>query len=347
MMDKKELSFLPLLALLLSAAVLGFSTCGTPEVGFVPDGDADGPSTILASGTDGIGHDLTRASVAPTATDTWSTYTNSTYGFSLQHPPEFDVPAGNLGDPRGFIGDKIVFSVGESNPYWVGCLSEALGDCPVMEAVEKTHVAGRGATRISGYIGAVGGNIPQQYITYVVSKDEVYHVFTLYALSRASAEQAGGTIWPLSEEDIAVFERIMGTLRFFEVVDGPSSPVFCRPEKASMTLHATATTLRVGQTVTVSIALVNGETSNVRLGQPQYMLYAHPDVFSLGGMEPVERPVTLEPGQSDDIEFVLQATAPGRTMLMGTVGYEMHDLEYSWASWSGCNAEPLEITITP
>ncbi len=117
--------------------------------------------------------------------------------------------------------------------------------------------------------------------------------------------------------------------------------------EASMTLHATATTLRVGQTVTVSIALVNGETSNVRLGQPQYMLYAHPDVFSLGGMEPVERPVTLEPGQSNDIEFVLQATAPGRTMLMGTVGYEMHDLEYSWASWSGCNAEPLEITITP
>jgi len=116
--------------------------------------------------------------------------------------------------------------------------------------------------------------------------------------------------------------------------------------EASMTLHATATTLRVGQTVTVSIALVNGETSNVRLGQPQYMLYAHPDVFSLGGMEPVERSMTLEPGQSDDIEFVLQATAPGRTMLMGTVGYEMHDLEYSWASWSGCNAEPLEITIT-
>jgi len=231
MMDKKELSFLPLLALLLSAAVLYFSTCGTPEVGFVSDGDADGPSTILASGTDGIGYDLTWASVVPAATDMWSTYTNSTYGFSLRHPPEFDVP--------------------------------------------------------------------------------------------------------------------VGTLRFFEVVDDPLSPVFCRPEKASMTLHTTATTLRVGQTVTVSIALVNGETSNVRLGQPQYTLYAHPDVFSLGGMEPVERPMTLEPGQSDDIEFVLQATAPGRTMLMGTVGYEMHDLEYSWASWSGCNAEPLEITITP
>ena len=181
MADKNQLSFLPLLALLLSAAVLGFSTCGTPEVGFVSDGDADGPSTILASG----------------------------------------------------------------------------------------------------------------------------------------------------------------------VVDDPLSPVLCRPERVSMTLHATATTLRVGQTVTVSMALVNGETSDVRLGQPQYMLYAHPDVFSLGGMEPVERPVTLEPGQSDDIEFILEATVPGRTMLMGTVGYEVHDLEYSWASWSGCNAEPLEITITP
>jgi len=63
------------------------------------------------------------------------------------------------------------------------------------------------------------------------------------------------------------------------------------------------------------------------------------------GQERVILPAA-DPGQSDEIEFVLQAAIPGRAMLMGTVGYEMHDLEYSWASWSGCNAEPLEITIT-
>jgi two-component system OmpR family sensor kinase len=130
------------------------------------------------------------------------------------------------------------------------------------------------------------------------------------------------------------------------VAENPLPPAFCRPDEAAMTLSATATTLGVGQVVTVKITLVNGETSNVRLGQPQYMLYVHPDVFSLDGMKPVEQPVTIEPGQSDEIEFTLQAATPGRAMLMGSVSYEMHDLEYSWGSWSGCRTEPLEITVT-
>lgn len=130
------------------------------------------------------------------------------------------------------------------------------------------------------------------------------------------------------------------------VVENPLPSAFCRPDEAAMTLSATATTLGVGQVVTVKITLVNGETSNVRLGQPQYMLYVYPDVFSLDGMKPVEKPVTIEPGQSDEIEFVLQATMPGRATLMGSVTYEMHDLKYSWGSWSGCRTEPLEITVT-
>jgi hypothetical protein len=130
------------------------------------------------------------------------------------------------------------------------------------------------------------------------------------------------------------------------VVENPLPPAFCRPDEAAMTLLPTATTLGVGQVVTVKITLVNGETSNVRLGQPQYMLYVHPDVFSLDEMRPVEKPVTIEPGQSDEIEFALQATMPGRAMLMGSVTYEMHDLKYSWGSWSGCRTEPLEITVT-
>ncbi|MDY6877101.1 MAG: hypothetical protein SWK90_12995 [Chloroflexota bacterium] len=182
-------------------------------------GDIEGSSAVLATTADLPTYDFARTpgvSGMPTTTDTWVTYTNNIHHFSLQHPPEFDVSTGDPGDPRGFIGDKIVFSVGESNPYWVGCLSEALGDCPVMEVVETTLIAEQEATRIRGYVGAVGGNIPQQYITYVILRDRVYYTFTLHALSRDSAGQTGEIIWPLGEEDIAVFEQIMGTLQFLE-----------------------------------------------------------------------------------------------------------------------------------
>jgi hypothetical protein len=130
------------------------------------------------------------------------------------------------------------------------------------------------------------------------------------------------------------------------VVNNPLPAVFCRPDEASMTLSASATTLSVGQVITVKITLVNGEMSNVRLGQPQYILHMNPNVFSPDSIEPVETRVTIEPGQSDEIKFVLQATTPGRAALMGVVSYEMHDLEYSWGSWSGCRTEPLDIVVT-
>ena len=159
-------------------------------------------------------HDSGRA--VPTTTGTWITYTDSLHRFSLQHPPEFDVSTGDPGDPGGFIGEKIDFSVGESKPYWVRCLYEAPGDCPVIEMVETTLVAGQEATRIRGYIGAIGGNIPQQYVTYIATKDDVYYVFTLYAVGRGHTDPADMTIRPLVEEDVVVFEQIMGTLQFFE-----------------------------------------------------------------------------------------------------------------------------------
>jgi len=103
----------------------------------------------------------------------------------------------------------------------------------------------------------------------------------------------------------------------------------------------------VGQTVTVTVRLVNGETSEAKLGWILYRLRIESNILALESAEAVEHTLTLEPGDQDHAEFVLRAIEPGRVTLSGWASYEMHALDYSWGSNSGCYSRALEIVITP
>lgn len=123
---------------------------------------------------------------------------------------------------------------------------------------------------------------------------------------------------------------------------------YCRPAEASVDLSASATRPEVGQAVSVTVTLTNGDTSDAKLGLIQYTLEVHPaGVLTSDELGPVEHPITLEPGHSDAVAFVLRAAAPGRATLTGSTSYEMHALDYSWGSWSGCGSWPLEIVVAP
>jgi hypothetical protein len=121
---------------------------------------------------------------------------------------------------------------------------------------------------------------------------------------------------------------------------------YCRPGDAAVNLSASATSLQVGQTLSVTIILTNGEASDVQLGNIQYVLEIKPSgVLTAYNPEPLVHPLSLEPGRSDVAEFVLQAATPGRATLTGSTSFEIHPLDYSWGSWSGCRSEPLEIVV--
>ncbi len=123
---------------------------------------------------------------------------------------------------------------------------------------------------------------------------------------------------------------------------------YCRPSEASVSLSASARTLEVGQSVSVTVTLANGDTSGVRLGQIQVSLGAQPsDIFISDNLGPVAHPLSLEPGESAQSEFVLRAVMPGRATLTASTSFEMHALDYSSGSWSGCFSGPLEILVTP
>lgn len=127
----------------------------------------------------------------------------------------------------------------------------------------------------------------------------------------------------------------------------PTVAPYCRPDETSVDLLVSSTTLRVGQVVTATIVLTNGPDSGVRLGQPQYRLVVQPGGLMSPSPELVRNTSSLEPGESEQAEFILRADAAGRVRLTAMTDYEMHAMDYSWGSWSGCRSGGIEIVVEP
>jgi hypothetical protein len=127
----------------------------------------------------------------------------------------------------------------------------------------------------------------------------------------------------------------------------PVTP-YCRPSDAFVNLSASATTLKVDQAASVTVTLTNGNNSGVRLGLIQYTLQIQsPNSEPLETLGPVEHRLSIDPGQADQAEFTFQATSPGRLLLTGATSFEIHTLDYSYGSWSGCDSWPIEIVVKP
>ncbi len=137
----------------------------------------------------------------------WTTYENDKYGFSISHPPRYEVPMLDYSESYGFIGDHIYFSIG-GNP------SDCRGDCPPVDNTENLDISGHEAVKTTGYLGAIGGNTPQRYMRYTFRRENLYYVFTLDAVERDSILFYDFSIKPFQTRDVVLFEHIIQTLHF-------------------------------------------------------------------------------------------------------------------------------------
>jgi hypothetical protein len=103
----------------------------------------------------------------------------------------------------------------------------------------------------------------------------------------------------------------------------------------------------VGDILTVTVTLYNGDEGRTQLGLIQFSLAAQPEGLVVGNQGPSEHSNTLFPGDSEQAQFVLHAAVPGEAELSAVASYEIHATDYSWASWSGCHSRPLAISIGP
>jgi ribosomal protein L21E len=104
-----------------------------------------------------------------------------------------------------WIDAQIFISVMTVNP------EQAQGDGPVIETAEDTMVNGIPSRRLTGYIGSIGGNTPQNYQTLVIAAGERFYVITVYELRRdvvLPVERTRGAI-PLPV--LSVFDILIAT----------------------------------------------------------------------------------------------------------------------------------------
>ena len=123
----------------------------------------------------------------------------------------------------------------------------------------------------------------------------------------------------------------------------------CKVHTASMTLSSTATSLHVGEAVTVTVTLLN--EGCVGLGLPQYRLQVHSagsqPILEPSNPEPVVHYYGVAPGQSDTEEFSLRAVRSGQATLRASASFEAHLGYPGPAYWGFSSSEPLTINVMP
>lgn len=143
--------------------------------------------------------------IPPTQIPSWNNYNNPKYGYSLDYPDFYNVVT--VSDEYVEIGDKIVISVWNIDP------TASLGDGPVIESTTGVQLSGYSAKLLTGYIGSVGGYIPQQFRRFIVERKGSHFVVTLYALGLHVTEGDVSQIAQLDPQDIYLFDSMVTSMQ--------------------------------------------------------------------------------------------------------------------------------------
>ena len=136
----------------------------------------------------------------------WISYSNPKYGYSLSYPNVYAVKV--ISDEYVEIGEKMVMEVWDKDP------TTALGDGPVIESTTDVQLpAGYSAKLLTGYIGSIGGNIPQQYRRYVIQQNNYYFIATLYALGLHATQGDISQIAQIDPNEIPLFDSLVASIK--------------------------------------------------------------------------------------------------------------------------------------
>jgi len=138
---------------------------------------------------------------------TYTTYTNTKYGYSFQYPQKYSF-TGNSGSDYVVLADQISVQVTTFDPQ------QARGDGPVIQSTEQITVGNLSATRLKGYYGSVGGGTPQSYESIVFSQKGYFYIFTVTELKNGVVLPADRQPGPIPGDVLALFQQVVATVQF-------------------------------------------------------------------------------------------------------------------------------------
>lgn len=144
-------------------------------------------------------------SVPNTQVSSQNVYNNSKYGYSLNYPNSSNITV--ISDEYVEIGDKITVEVMNLDP------TTPRGDGAIIENTSSIQFSGYPAKLLTGYIGSVGGYMPQQFKKIVVERNGNYFVITLYALGLHVTDGDISQITQLTPDDVSLFDGIVASIQ--------------------------------------------------------------------------------------------------------------------------------------
>jgi len=136
-----------------------------------------------------------------------ATYTSTAYGFSFQYPVTSSLEESPDGQTI-WIDKQIRVTVSDRNP------EEASGDGPVIESADSTIINGMTARRLSGMVGAVGGNTPQRFESIVLSRNNRYYGIWVYELRNDVSLPADRELGSIPLGAMEIFNTMLATFTF-------------------------------------------------------------------------------------------------------------------------------------
>ena len=136
-----------------------------------------------------------------------ATYTSAVYGFSFQYPVTSSIEE-SADEQTIWIDKQILVSISDRNP------EEAAGDGPTIETADSTIVNGMTARRLSGSIGAVGGNTPQHFESVVLSRNNRYYALWVYELRNDVSLPADRELSSIPLRALEIFNTMLATFTF-------------------------------------------------------------------------------------------------------------------------------------
>lgn len=168
----------------------------------------------------------------PTVTPTtnpmvgWKTFVSPDSNFSLKYPSEYEL--------KTLVNLGYVINRNITLPSYPVSITACRGDCPVISSSEEvTLQIGVKAIKVKGYIGSIGGNIPESFIRYEMLNPHTvperrYTNIILWELPQDINYQdkikqypPDRGVNPISPEHEHVFDQILSTFKFIESsIDG-------------------------------------------------------------------------------------------------------------------------------
>jgi hypothetical protein len=261
---------------------------------------------------------------------TWLNYNNSTVQYFLEYPSNWTVDEAGLSQPN----KEVLFSPSNPEPF-LAYFSISL-DSRTLQQIRQSY-----AQQFP--------NVPPEWIDFSGQRALRYR-FNVQRVELYAPGYYGTFRFASDRATLSEVQHMLSSFRYIVpigTVPPPPTPT-CETHTAAVQVQPSTQSVQLGQQLIVQVTLLN--QGCVALGLPQYTLRVHAPqgqpLFNPPLPDSVTHDLVVAPGQSDSVEFALQAAQVGSGSLQANVSFNVHIGYPSSVYQADAYSAPVNIAVT-